>query len=124
MDKPDIIETVYAYGWVVSLASWGGIATYVAKIKEGKCRFSIAELAGEIFISGFVGMITYFLCHSAQMNDLLTSAFVGISGHMGSRAVFLFETLLSKKIEKFFSVSLAKEEIRVEAEAEAVNELK
>lgn len=122
MDKPDLLENIYAYGWVVSWASCGGIASYIAKIKKGKCRFSLAELFGEIFISGFVGMLTYFFCHSAGINDLLTSAFVGISGHMGSRAIFLFETILSKKIEKLLSVDL--DRIEASAEAEVRTELK
>jgi hypothetical protein len=119
MDKPDLLENLYAYGWIISWSSCGGIASYIGKIKQGKCRFSITELAGEIFISGFVGMLTYFFCHSAGINELLTSAFVGISGHMGSRAIFLFETLLSKKIEKMLSVDLDREEAKAEDEVRA-----
>ena len=79
----------FTAAWVFLISAWGGIAGYIKKISEGKARdFSIKELLGEIVISSFVGVITYFLCVSAGIDETLTAAIVGMSGHMGSRAIY------------------------------------
>ena len=49
------------------------------------------ELIGEIATSAFAGLITFWLCEAAQLDPLVTAALVGISGHMGSRALYQFE---------------------------------
>jgi hypothetical protein len=84
--------------WVFLISAWGGIAGYIKKISEGKARdFSIKELIGEIVISSFVGVITYFLCVSAGIDETLTAAIVGMSGHMGSRAIYFIELFIKEK---------------------------
>ena len=87
--------------WVFILSLLGGVANYFRKVSGGVIkRFSIAELVGDLFISGFVGFITFLLCDSAGFDVKLTAAIVGISGHMGSRAIFLLERLINKKVNK------------------------
>jgi predicted RecB family nuclease len=48
-----------------------------------------------------LGGNTYLLCQSAQINPVTSAAFVGISGHMGSRAILIFEKFVQKKIERW-----------------------
>ncbi len=96
---PSSYEAI-TYAWVFSLSSWGGIAGYIRKIKSGCARFSIAELIGEICISGFVGIITFFLCESAQIHQVLAAAVIGISSHMGSRAILTMERLLECIVQR------------------------
>ncbi|WP_236640481.1 phage holin family protein, partial [Tepidimonas charontis] len=58
------------------------------------CFYSFAnlfELIGELATSAFAGLITFWLCEAAQFKPLITAALVGISGHMGSRAIFQLE---------------------------------
>ncbi len=95
--------TSLTYLWVVCLSSWGGVAKYIRKIREGHSKFSLAELIGEICISAFVGVLTFFLCESAQLPAALSAALIGISGHMGSQAIYLFEGLLVKFANRFTS---------------------
>lgn len=86
------------YVWVLGLASLGGIVSFMRKLKAGNVRaFNLMEFIGEIVTSAFVGVITFYLCEAANMSQVLTAAFVGISGHMGSRAIFMLE----KKLEKY-----------------------
>ncbi len=102
-NEPDLFHSYKEYmpfAWMIGLSFWGGVASYVRKIKEGHIRFSFAELVGELFISGFVGVLTFLLCQSAQFNSLLTAAMVGISGHMGSRAIFIIEKLVEAKLAR------------------------
>ena len=80
------------YLWVTGLAAWGGLVSFYRKVKSGETRaFNVAELIGEIATSAFTGLITFWLCEAAQLDPLVTAALVGISGHMGSRALYQFE---------------------------------
>jgi D-arabinose 1-dehydrogenase-like Zn-dependent alcohol dehydrogenase len=99
--EPLQFEALLTYAWVVGLSAWGGMAEYVRKIKTGAGRFSFSALIGELCVSAFVGVITYLLCQSAQINPVTSAAFVGISGHMGSRAILIFEKFVQKKIERW-----------------------
>jgi hypothetical protein len=77
----------------------GGVANYIRKVKAGKAdKFSVMEVIGEIFTSGFTGLITFWFCEAAHIDPLLTAVFVGVAGHMGSRAIALFEELLKNKV--------------------------
>lgn len=87
------------YSWVFGLSMMGGVVSFMRKLKAGNARaFNIVEFIGEIVTSGFVGILTFYLCEASGFSQVLTAAFVGISGHMGSRAIFMFE----KKLEKYF----------------------
>ena len=101
MDKDPLSYSVLTYVWVVLLAAWGGVAGYIRKVNEaGPARFSFAEIIGEIVISAFVGVLTFYLCEASNINQLISAAFVGISGHMGSRAIFALEKLMQKRFGK------------------------
>lgn len=86
------------YLWVIGLSVLGGVVNFARKVKQGFARpFNLVELLGEIFTAAFAGVITFYLCEAAELNPLLTAAFVGICGHMGSRALFLFEKMVANK---------------------------
>ena len=107
MDNP-ILEpgktiTGYAlltYAWVLALSTWGGLVNYLSKIRAGRiARFNVTELIGDLFISGFTGILTFWLCEASGFNELTTAVFVGISGHMGARMIGKLETVLSRKLD-------------------------
>ncbi len=99
-EKDPLSYQFLTYIWVIGLASWGGVVGYVRKLKNGHSRFSFAELVGELFISAFVGVLTFFMCAAAKIDPILSAALVGISGHMGSRAIVIFEKTIQSKIDK------------------------
>lgn len=86
------------YLWVLGLASLGGAVHYFHKISTTKAKFSFIVLVGEILTSAFVGIITFFLCDAANFSWQTTAALVGISGHMGTRALFKFEKIWSNAL--------------------------
>ena len=97
-EKDPTSYSLITYSWVFALAICGGIINFYRKLQSGQSRmFNIAELIGEIVTSGFAGVITFWLCENSQISPLVTAALVGISGHMGSRALFLFEDFLKSK---------------------------
>jgi len=98
IDKDPSAFSLLTYCWVLALSTWGGIVGYMRKRRLGIIkRFSIVEFIGEMMTSGFAGMMTFFLCNSANLDPMLSAALIGISGHMGSRAVFMLEDFLQRK---------------------------
>ncbi len=89
------------YGWVFALAIAGGIVSFYRKLQNKSVRiFNFIEFVGEIVTSAFAGVITFWICEHGNVDPLLSAAFVGIAGHMGSRAIFLFEDWLAKHFPK------------------------
>lgn len=77
--------------WVIGIASWGGMVSYFYKMDKEKLTFSIMRLSIEMMTSAFVGLLTYLLCSASNISPELTAPLVGLSGHMGTRALFLIE---------------------------------
>ena len=95
--SPFDVSQLAVYLWVVVIAMFGGAANFIRKVKSGQARaFNVVEFVGELVISAFAGMMTYWFCEWAKVNPWLTAAFVGVSGHMGSRAIFMGEQTLER----------------------------
>lgn len=93
--------SLLTYAWVFGLSLWGGLASFIAKYRRGHARaFNVAELLGELVISGLVGVMTFYLCTWANFDQLLTAALVAITGHMGSRALMRAEKALEAWAER------------------------
>ena len=98
-DKSPFSFQIFTYFWVLILAIWGGLVSYIQKVRSGQAsRFNLTELIGDICTSGFVGLLTFWLCQAAHFNELLTAVFVGVSGHMGARAMLKFEAYMAARI--------------------------
>jgi hypothetical protein len=93
----DTIANWIGYLWVIGLASWGGIVSYLHRVNQYKLTFNFLRLFAEITTSAFVGVITFLMCDASHIELPITAALVGISGHMGTRALFLIE----QKYERF-----------------------
>ena len=89
-----------SYAWFILLAMWGGTANYLGRLRRDKVPFSIVELIGEWSISGFAGIVTALACTELGFSFALTSAAAGIGGHMGGRAIYLFEQYFTKRAKK------------------------
>lgn len=86
-DKDPTSYSLLTYAWIITLSAIGGIISYLKKAKT----FSTIEFATEILTAGFVGVITFWLCEQALIDPLMSAALVGVSGHMGSRALYMLE---------------------------------
>ena len=95
--SPFDLSLLAVYSWVVVIAMFGGAANFIRKVKSGQARaFNFVEFVGELVISAFAGIMTYWFCEWANVNPWLTAAFVGVSGHMGSRAIFMGEQTVER----------------------------
>ena len=98
MEKDPLSYSALTYAWVFLLAILGGVVNFMRKLQAGHARaFNIIEFIGEIVTSAFAGVITFWLCENAELTPLVTAAFVGVSGLMGSRALFMIEEWLKSK---------------------------
>lgn len=113
MDEPNFASKLFdmfastgiGFLWFFILAVWGGTASYLGRIKKMKTPFSIMELIGEWTISAFAGIVTAFLCYEMQFSFFATAALTGIAGHMGGRAIALFELMIETQWSKWFGRS-------------------
>jgi hypothetical protein len=98
IDKDPTSYSLLTYAWVLLLAILGGVVNFMRKLQVGSVRvFNFVEFLGELVTSAFAGVITFWLCENAGFPPLMTAAFVGISGHMGSRTIFMLENWLKRK---------------------------
>jgi hypothetical protein len=89
---------VLTWIWVAGLSMLGGVASFLQKMKTGHVRaWNFTEFVGEITASGLTGIITANLCDAMNVPAPMKYALVGISSHMGSRALFKLEALFSSK---------------------------
>ena len=95
---PFAIKNLVPTLWMIGVGALSGIVSFYQKVKEGKARaLNITELVGEMLVSAFVGLITFWICRNFGVNEYLTAAGVAISGHMGARAIFIMEQWIEKK---------------------------
>lgn len=99
MHKDPLDYHIFTYLWVIGLSVLGGIVSFMRKLRLGIVRrFSIVEFIGELVTSGFVGVVTFWLCEEAGIAPLYAAVMVGIAGHMGTRLIFLMECWLEKRL--------------------------
>lgn len=85
------------YLWVLAVSILGGIVSFMRKVRDGAARrFNFAELVGEIVTAALVGVATFWLCKSAEVNQWMTAALIAITSHMGTRALFRFERFVDR----------------------------
>ncbi|WP_229411059.1 MULTISPECIES: phage holin family protein [unclassified Massilia] len=81
--------------WVIGLSLLGGFVSFIQKLKTGHVRaWNFTEFIGELATSAFVGILTFKACNWLNWDASLTAAVVGITSHMGSRALFRAEEKL------------------------------
>lgn len=98
-EKSPETYSLVTYAWVIGLAAWGGITNHLARVKAGKRdAFSIVELIGEMATSGFAGVLAFYACEASGIGALYAAVIVGISGHMGGRALYLMEEIIKHRL--------------------------
>jgi len=87
------------YIWVIALSVWGGVTHNIRKIRKGVIqRFSLSALVGDIAISGFIGVLTFWLCEASGLSQLWSAFLIGITSHMGTRGLMALEDIAAKKM--------------------------
>lgn len=73
--------------------------SFLRRVSSGDSRpHNFMEFIGEMVTSAFAGVITFYLCQASEINGLWTAVMVAISGHMGTRALYMLEAIAQKKL--------------------------
>lgn len=84
--------TLRQWGVCLGMAVLGGVANWLGQVRRGEVPISsVSTLVGEVFIAAFAGLLAFFICDWMNFPQPLTAAMTGICGHMGGRAVAMFE---------------------------------
>lgn len=89
------------YGFMLFVAVLGGFVSFYAKVRRGEVAgLSLMHLVGEITTSAFAGLLVFWLCEYLNMPQILTAPLVGVSGHMGAKAISLIEDTAKRRFEQ------------------------
>lgn len=104
LEKDPTTFTGLTYMWVFLLAIVGGLVRFIRQCNKSNKRLSpitiVLRLIGELIISGFAGVLTFYLCEFYNVDGLLTAVLVGISGHLGGSAIDKMTKLLDAVTNK------------------------
>ncbi len=99
--KTPISYSLQEYGIVLGTALLGGLASWYMKVRRGELLiWNLASLIGELCVSAFAGLIAFWLCEYSNLNPLLTTAIVGMSGHAGAKGLNWLELVGQRIMEK------------------------
>lgn len=93
------------YCWVIITALTGGATSLVGRVR----KITWLEVGGELIVSAFAGVITFWLCEYLEIHQLASAALVGIVGHMGSRGMNTLERLGMKFLRGKLKVTVVDE---------------
>ena len=99
--KDPLDYSLKTYGMILGVALLGGFASWYSKVRKGELPgWSINHLVGELATSALAGLLCFWVCEWRNFDPLLTAALTGIAGHMGTRAIGLFEEWATKRAKK------------------------
>lgn len=87
------VRQVLPYLSTLFLSCWGGIVSYIQRLRIKSAKFSWRELSFDLLISSFAGLLTHFFCEYSQVSGSMSAILIAISGHMGTRAIASFEKM-------------------------------
>lgn len=91
-DKDPTDYSIRQYGVMLGVALLGGLVSWINKVRAGQLpAWSLMQLVGELATSAFSGLLCFWICEWTNTPQLLTISLVAIAGHMGTRAIILFE---------------------------------
>lgn len=85
------VTTLATYGWVFMLSMFGGLAAFIRKLNLSRdplpLKLFVIKLTGELVVSAFAGLITYFLCKASGTSEAFMAVMIATAGHLGGRAI-------------------------------------
>lgn len=97
-EPPEHSGPVSTFMLAIGIAIFGGLVRWIAMVKKGEVEgHRLMGLIGELATSAFAGMLAYWLCQWAGLSETLILPLVGMSGHMGTRAIAAIESGAAKR---------------------------
>jgi len=97
-DRDPLEIPLREYGAMLAIAVLGGLVSWYAKVRAGQVHvFNVFHLIGELATSAFAGLLAFWFSESMGTPQLITICLVGVAGHMGARAIGVFEDWAAKR---------------------------
>ena len=80
------------------LSTWGGIVSYIQRLRIHRSRFNWKDSTFDLVISSFAGLLTHFFCEYSNVGGSMSAILIAVSGHMGTRAIAGFEVIYHRII--------------------------
>lgn len=102
MVKDPTSYSTLTYLWVLFLSICGGVVRVIRECQIGTktWRELVFLFITECIVSAFIGVITFYLCESADFKPLYTAVMISISSYMGGRSLAVFEWLWKSRMPK------------------------
>lgn len=98
MNQDPLDYPIRQYGFMLAVAIFGGLVSWMTKVRKGQvAAHNVMHLVGELATSAFAGLIAFWLCAYLNTPGPLMACLVGVSGHMGTRAIAMFEEWAAKR---------------------------
>ena len=85
--------------FVLLLGIWGAIMNYV---KRKSKNYNIIKKIGffilDVLTSGGIAIITYLVIYGYTGNEYISVGISGVFAHMGTRAFYIFEQVITQKL--------------------------
>lgn len=89
------------YGLMLGVAIAGGVVAWIRKVRSGEYpAWSLGQLIGEMAISAFAGLLTFWGCEYFNAPQLLTASLAGIAGLASSKFLTLAESAAQRWLER------------------------
>lgn len=89
----ELVKNILPYLSTLLLSCWGGIVSYIQRIRVRSRKFNVKELSFDLIISSFAGLLTHFFCEYSNVSGAMSAILIAVSGHMGTRAIASFEKM-------------------------------
>lgn len=101
--KSPLSYTLREYGVILGIALMGGFAGWYRRVKRGDVEaLNFAALVGELMISAFAGLLTFWVFEYFSFSPLITAAAAGMAGHAGGSGIAWMERLSKRYVERKF----------------------
>ena len=91
IDRDPTLYSSITYLWVFGLSMLGGLVAFIRRLNASTKPLPLKRIAiklvGELIIAAFAGLITFWLCQAWHIDGLFTAIAVGVSGHLGGKAI-------------------------------------
>jgi hypothetical protein len=105
--KHPLSYSLKEYGVMLGIAMLGGLVRWLLAVRRGDVSaWGLCALIGELCVSAFVGLLTFWTCEAMEVHPLLTVGAVGIGGHLGVRLLVVVERAGRRLAEKRLGISL------------------
>lgn len=104
--KSPLSYSLREYGVILGIALLGGLAAWFRRVRKGEAdMLNISALIGELAISAFAGLISFWICESFGLSPLVTAAVAGMAGHAGGNGITWLERVGKRYAEKRFGLT-------------------